>query len=194
MTDNFSRSTKIWLFCLITWNNHLLFSSDTNDFHSDEAIQKARASAEGLVHTSDYVHRWIPYPGLTSRYLNSKLPGPSFSYGTAEVTFFIASWCVPCQNLMGKLKSLKQTFERYDIRFTFVFAHDLKADAIAFMKEYGIKDGILSNEKILESFNNPQLPSVYVSDRLGWLIYRKVRTRSSDITEIDGFLHYLSLL
>ena len=136
-------------------------------------------AAPGLAAAPDksdhYVHNWIKFPTFK---------GPRLEAGGEEITVapkpgrvlavvFVASWCVPCQQLMPKIM---ETAKKYGSLYTdihFVFAHDTREDALGFAREYKIVDRSLhATLQILKDFHNPALPSIFVADRHAWLLTR----------------------
>lgn len=150
-------------------------------------------NALGTSAPTRYVHQWIPMPKLAATDLKSQ---DSVSIGSRKgrsmVVFFIASWCEPCQNISGLLLNLTGRYSRLPVDFYFVFSHDTLDDARGFMTEHKIPQGYLAEFATLKSFNNPELPSIYVGDRQGWLLTRKLKAEPKDIKELQETLDYLT--
>ncbi|MES2746480.1 MAG: redoxin domain-containing protein [Bdellovibrionota bacterium] len=140
--------------------------------------------------TGKYVNQWIPFPGIAVKDLITAEPvAKTAEKGRIQVVVFIASWCIPCQQIIDDFTRLETKHQKKYTNLLFVFAHDSEADAVAFAKQYKIEDrSYLGTAKILEDFHQPELPSVYASDRFGWLAYRKLNVKKSDIAELDTFI------
>jgi thiol-disulfide isomerase/thioredoxin len=137
-----------------------------------------------------YVHNWIAAPAVT---------GVALGGGDGEITVtprkgrvtlvvFLASWCEACQQMAPDFLALMKRYQRLDTDVVYVFAHDTKGDAEGFMKEFGIDEGVLGNLEILKTFHNPELPTVYVVDRNGWLATRYTKAGPGDLAKLDDFL------
>lgn len=174
----------------------------------DEASEKAKESkkkskkdegpkverpqiSEEFVVTTKYVGKWIKFPTFHGALVHSNerlmlSPVP----GQAHVVFFIASWCRPCQVMIEHFKDLEQKFNKLHTQFTYVFSHDTAKDAEDFRRHVGLGDHntILANPELLNSFKQPELPSIYVGDRTNWLVARYVPVKVSDIERLETFL------
>lgn len=145
--------------------------------------------AEALEPSDHYVHRWIPMPPFSaSEVLTQEATQVAVKPGRAQVILFLASWCEPCQALMGDYIRLQKKYARLNTDFIYVFAHDTKDDAEGFMKEYGMKQGFLANHEVLKAFHNPELPTIYVADRHGWLATRMVKATNKEVQDLAEFL------
>jgi thiol-disulfide isomerase/thioredoxin len=129
----------------------------------------------------------LPFPSFSAPTLgdNSKLNFKPQS-GHAAMIFFVSSWCEPCQVLVPDFKQLARKYSNKDVDILFVFAHDTKDDAKGFIKEFQIpQQSVLANLQILTAFKNPDLPSVYIGDRWGYLAERFIKIKKADIDQID---------
>ncbi len=154
-----------------------------------DAQAKAEASAAPSI-SQHYVHQWVSFPALQGKTLEGD---KTFIYtpkkGRVIVSVFLASWCLPCQELTKPLQKLEEKYKRRYTDFVYVFAHDTEADARGFAKAYAIgKNGITASAPLLEAFHQPELPSIYVGDRYGWLVMRKLNAEAGDILALDKFL------
>lgn len=114
--------------------------------------------------------------------------------GHSAVVIFIASWCEPCQSLMPEFKRLAKKYGSESTDFYFVFAHDTRADAIDFIKGHQlIQKSVLANPDLLTAFKNPELPSVYLSDKYGYLAERFLKLKKSEIEQLDALAAKLTL-
>ncbi len=145
--------------------------------------------AEALEPSDHYVNKWIPMPAFAAtEVLTQEATQIGVKKGRAQVILFLASWCEPCQQLMGDYIRLQKKFSRLNTDFIYVFAHDTRDDAEGFMKEYGMKEGYLANHEVLKAFHNPELPTIYVADRHGWLATRMVKATTKDVDGLAEFL------
>lgn len=157
--------------------------------HGEAKTEDAHAAAAPQM-SQVYVHRWLSFPALQGKLLSSDTP---FQYkqqkGRVIVTIFLASWCLPCQELVKPLQKLEEKFSGRYTDFVYIFAHDTEADARGFAKEYKLSErSILGSAPLLEAFHQPELPSIYVGDRYGWLVMRKLNTQLSELAELGKFL------
>jgi thiol-disulfide isomerase/thioredoxin len=105
-----------------------------------------------------------------------------------SVLIFVASWCEPCQQLVPLLKPVVARYRQLDADFMFVFAHDTRDDALGFSKEYGIQPSILATDEALKAYKNPDLPTIYVGDRRGFMATRYKLAKAADVEALDAFL------
>lgn len=142
--------------------------------------------------TDYYVNEWVAFPKLSGEDLegNKVVQTPRFGY--VDVVIFIASWCVPCQEIVERINNLETHFSKLNSRFTFVFSHDLYQDAKAFSEVYKIKHGVIATHDILKNFHNPELPSVYISDRHGWILTRFLNATPEELDKIEEVLTLLT--
>lgn len=143
----------------------------------------------------DYVHNWVPTPSVEGFDLVS---GSRVNFGSEKgyvyITVFIASWCEPCQKIIETIQRLEKTFAPRFTRVLYVFAHDTPDDALGFTKEYHLSQAILANMDLLKTFHNPELPTLYVGDRRGWLAMRKQSATIQNIAEIEEWLQWVTAL
>lgn len=108
--------------------------------------------------------------------------------GEALVLVFLASWCVPCQLMIGELKRMERKHNNSFSRFVYIFTHDTKADASAFIKTHQLGTAVLATRKIIELFNQPSLPSIFVADRQSLMVMRRLGFDEKGLNEVDRFL------
>jgi thiol-disulfide isomerase/thioredoxin len=159
--------------------------------HDLKALAKIKLSAESLITTSGYVHSWEPFPTIDATDLSDHpISIPSYE-GYVSVVYFLASWCIPCQELIPKLKDIENQYKNYDMDFYYIFSHDTKEEVVQMLKNTQLQGTILfSTFDLLKNFHNPPLPSVYIGDRIGWLNYR---IEKWDVTQIDKLKTKLDL-
>lgn len=156
--------------------------------HTGSAAQVA-ASIDTRV-SRHYVQDWQAFPAMTLRDLSSGAPlERKVTKGRATVVVFLASWCLPCQQLMAPLKELELKYKDRYTDVLYVFAHDTEADAEGFVQFHKLENrAFLGTAKLLETFHQPELPSVYVGDRYGWLLMRSLQSKAGDLKAIDQTL------
>lgn len=165
--------------------------------HAAEADQKVEGpdakNALGTESPTRYVHQWLPMPKVVATNLKTlETETLSARKGRVMMVFFVASWCEPCQNISTNLTNLTKRFSRLPVDFYFVFSHDTLDDAKGFMTEHKISEGYLAEFATLKNYNNPELPSVYMSDRQGWLLTRKLKASPKDLQDLQETLQLLT--
>jgi thiol-disulfide isomerase/thioredoxin len=104
------------------------------------------------------------------------------------IVVFLASWCVPCQNLMPAISEIEKALHPSQVKVAYVFAHDAESDALGFAAEYGINQPILADHELLKAFKNPPLPSIYLGDRNTWLAGRWHEPTPDDLVKLKGLV------
>jgi thiol-disulfide isomerase/thioredoxin len=150
----------------------------------------AAAAAQAMKTTDKYTNGWISFPTLTLKALDSSEPVVlPLTKGRVQIVIFLASWCIPCQQLMPEMKRIAA---KYKVKYTdisYVFAHDTDPDAKAFASYHKVSNAsFMGTAKVLEDFHQPDLPAIYASDRYGWLVYRKLNSRTTDLPDLEKFL------
>jgi thiol-disulfide isomerase/thioredoxin len=140
--------------------------------------------------TTEYPHSWQKFPSLVAESLPNREPYKiSPQPGEALVIVFLASWCLPCQQLIEEMKRIENAFDHRFTQFYYIFAHDTLPDAQGFVKTYQVGENVvLGTPQILEDFHQPPLPSLYVADRYGWMVMRLLDTQRSDLETLIRFL------
>lgn len=140
--------------------------------------------------------KWIRFPTITGKDLETKervnfAPIPGF----VSVVVFTASYCTACQDMMDDLVKIEKKYSKLYTRFIYVFSHDTFADAAGARKEFNIKKAILADtlEGARKEFHEPELPTIYVGDRHGWLLTRYKQTSLKDLEKLDNLLKYLTV-
>ncbi len=143
-----------------------------------------------VVTTDKYVKQWIPFPPISVRDMGSgEASTREANKGRIQLVVFVASWCIPCQQIIDDIEKLHSKHKDKYTDLVYVFAHDTEKDAQAFARFHKIEEkSFIGTAKVLEDFHQPELPSIYGSDRYGWLVYRKLNTREKDIEALDRFL------
>jgi len=140
-----------------------------------------------------YVHQWLPMPKIIATPVDT-LEATTLTpkAGRMMVVFFIASWCEPCQDLTAKLVSMSSGLSNLPIDFYYIFTHDAVDDAKGFMTEYKISHGYIAELDTLKNFNNPELPSIYIADRDGWMLTRFLKANQQDADETKRIIRLLT--
>jgi len=145
--------------------------------------------------TDGYVHEWIPFPPFNAIALPG---GDKFSYkparGEMTVVFLVATWCAPCVKMMPEILRMQARTARLPVRYINIFTHDTKQDATGFMKEHGMKSGVLATHEVLATFKNPELPAIYVGDRNSFMLMRYLKASPQDLAEVEESVKYMTAI
>lgn len=167
-------------------------SGESKSEHSESTEEKG---PKEVVASTGYVHEWIKFPTIRAKSLtNNAEIGTGSELGIINVVVFMASWCLPCQKISEELKNLETRYKPIEVNFLYVFAHDLENDASAFAREYNINNAILANFDLLKTFHDPELPSIYLSDRQGWIVNRYKNATPESLKDMDNFLKWISAI
>lgn len=155
-------------------------------------LQPLRQNSALHTNTKEYIHSWQSFPSITGyRVQSNEKVSLKAEKGRALVVIFLASWCLPCQQLIKEFKSMEKKFSQRYTDFLYVFAHDTRADALGFTKAYKMgANTLLADIQLMKSFKQPRLPSIYVSDRQTWMIWRSLEVKKKDLANLDEFLEY----
>lgn len=172
----------------------LLLTSEAKPYKkpSQKELQDLALSADSSVATSEYVHKWVQFPDIQGTFLLSRDSVQSAPEGTVDVVVFVATWCIKCQQIIPEVEKLKSQYEARGFRFLYVFSHDLEQDIQEFLQVYHIPDTLVANDPFLKAFHNPEVPSIYVSDRKGWIVARFIQASSQDLETLKTLLYSLS--
>ncbi|NRA63815.1 MAG: TlpA family protein disulfide reductase [Pseudobacteriovorax sp.] len=145
--------------------------------------------------TDKYVHSWKKFPSIKGNRLGSDdLQVIEPERGFVNVAVFLASWCIPCQQQMSHFQDLEKKYADRYTRFIYIFAHDMEEDALAFVKEYKVSGTIiLANVALMEAFHQPDLPTVYLGDRHGWLTWRHLAIDEKGLATLDDLLNSITI-
>ena len=151
-------------------------------------------TARSLKYTRGYVHTWEAFPSFKGQLAKGGTASIVPVLGQIDVVYFIASWCVPCQEVVSHLKKIEGDFLRKEVRFSYVFSHDVRKDVLGFLSAFSLQNGIISNHEILKTFHNPPLPAVYIGDRRGWLVSRFHKLNLKSVPKFRSLLKKLTAL
>ncbi len=170
------------------WFLYFILLLSAHNGRAAEPAPKTNAILDTI--TSRYVHSWYNFPVISGKKIgDTERLTFKPQRGYATVAIFLASWCIPCQVLIRNIIELQEKYEKRHTTFVYIFAHDTEADAAGFVKAYQIKGyNILANVELMNNFHQPDLPTIYLGDRYGWLTWRKLSVQQKDIIELDRFL------
>jgi thiol-disulfide isomerase/thioredoxin len=155
--------------------------------------EESEAKSKFLI-SDNYVHEWLATPTIEGESIfGDRTLTFTPRYGRSVALIFISSWCIPCQNLMPELMGLYKKHSKLFSDIIFVFSNDTAQDAQGFAQEYNLEaPAILANDKLLDLFNQPESPTIYIGDRRGWLTKRMKSSTREDIKRADQFLTVLA--
>jgi thiol-disulfide isomerase/thioredoxin len=157
--------------------------------------EKSAETKSKMELTDGYVHEWIPFPAFGAIALPG---GDKFAYkparGEMTVVFMVATWCAPCVKMMPEILRMQARTARLPVRYINVFTHDTKQDATGFMKEHGMKSGVLATHEVLATFKNPELPAIYVGDRNSFMLMRYLKASPADLAEVEESVKYMTAI
>ena len=144
--------------------------------------------------TNLYVHTWQLMPGFTAARLggDNEQEAVGSTKGRMLVLVFLASWCEPCQQMMPEILRLERHYQKLNTDFIYIFSHDTRDDALGFIKEFNLTKAYLANQSVLKTYHAPELPSIYIGDRHGWLTQRYLKATAVDLAKLDAMLRYLA--
>jgi thiol-disulfide isomerase/thioredoxin len=127
--------------------------------------------------------------GETDQYGNAHdLTTPCERYTVVD---FAASWCVPCWKVLPKLQALSE--ERPDLRVLAVSVDKKKEGRDKLVKRLNLTLPVIWDEKhaLAERFNPPGMPSTFVLNPKGEIVYQHTGYTKKTWQE---FLQYLETL
>lgn len=189
---------SIGFYCMIATNSFARTeSSATADQTTTDQTTTAAAvpaSEAALNPSGGYVHQWIAPPSVKLKNLsNGSIQSLGVAKGQIGVLVFIASYCEPCQQIIKQLQAIEKVYKGLDVRFSYIFSHDTEQDASSFSKEYKLTHAYLANHEVLKEYHNPELPSIYLIDKKGWLATRYIQVTKENLSEdLPSLLSYLT--
>lgn len=145
----------------------------------------------------DYQGSWVKIPNIKGSLINGEMQTIKHKQGFVSVIFFLASWCIPCQNFTPKMKALEKEFSNLRVRFKYIFNHDLQTDMRGFIRSHKISEdhALLAANNTLLDFRDPTLPAIFVADKHGWIVKRMLGTKekSLDAEALQKAIDYLVL-
>jgi thiol-disulfide isomerase/thioredoxin len=165
------------------------------DDKKGEGENKENEAPKEVIASTGYVHEWAKFPTVRGKNLLSDREVTTIdNNGTVNIVVFMASWCIPCQRIMEDLKNLENKYKPIQVNFIYVFAHDLEKDATDFSREYNVNAAMVADFELLKTFHDPELPSIYVSDRQGWIVNRYVKADQIALKDMDNFLKWTTAI
>lgn len=137
---------------------------------ASEAAQDSYSKLESF--PGGYVHKWTKIPSLKGFDLSGGTillePAP----GKLTVVLFMASWCIPCQDMIAEMRALDKKYAPYGVNFYYAFSHDMQTDVRGFVRERKIAPERTSSitDESMKDFRDPLLPTLFLADRKGWII------------------------
>lgn len=164
--------------------------------HAEERIPFAAGEGNLFYSIYDgYIQNWQAFPSA-SGYLVGREDFLTIEAvtGQIELVVFLASWCLPCQEMIQDLEKISRDFEGKNVRITYIFAHDTSSDALGFLEAYQVKTpAILGTPKILKDFSQPELPSLYLSDKRGWYVLDYKSFKPNDLEKLRKYLNIVTI-
>lgn len=182
------RNFAIFAYCLINFGAGLA-----------KAEVKDNSSNKNAFEISDgYVHSWTLMPEITGTSIWDEKPLKiKAKRGEVLVTLFIGSWCIPCQNLLDKLVAIDRVFSNKETKIIYIFSNDIAEDARGFAKEYKIPDtsiAILADKELKKNYKFPVAPSVYISDKNGFMAKKFTPLDGANLLETEQKLWQLTAI
>ncbi len=117
-----------------------------------------------------------PAPALTVTLFDGKIVSLQDLRGQVVFLNFWASWCPPCRAEAKDLEAIWQRFKDQDIVFLGVNIQDKEADALAFIKEFGITfpNGRDATGRIAADYGVWGIPETFFIDTEGRITYQHV--------------------
>jgi thiol-disulfide isomerase/thioredoxin len=130
---------------------------------------------------------FVPFPKSKLTMLSGKKEVEiSTTPGTITIVLFVSSWCVECQEIIPLVNALRKKYEKLGLQVTYSYSYDTMKDSIGSASEFGILgQSALASPETIKTFLSPELPSLYMSDRKGWLSYRKLKVKREDIEALE---------
>lgn len=174
-----------------------LESNTENNTESKVSNEKQRSdpSELGVERLNQAWLKWIKLPRITGTSKDGRSVDFSHKQGQVNVVFFIATWCIPCQNFIEKFKELEKMYEDLGVGFYYIFNHDLMNDVKGFASSHELEDAqiILADNDTLFRYKDPPLPAIFIADKKGWIIERIIATKEDPLSknQIARSLDYL---
>jgi thiol-disulfide isomerase/thioredoxin len=116
------------------------------------------------------------------------LPLGAYS-GQVIVINYWATWCPPCIAEMPNFQSL---YDRYGDEVQFIFATSDNVDKVeAFMTKHGYELPVYYYEYLPVAFNHSSIPTTFIVNRKGEIVFEKVGAYKWDGDSVEEFLDTL---
>ena len=155
--------------------------------------QKMYREARDYIRTPYYVHQWVDFPEVKGTNLAGEPVSLKSKTGYLTVLFFVASWCLSCQNLIEDFKAIQQKTSKLSIQYAYIFMHDTTKDIKGFKDYYKIDPLIIADNAVMKIFHNPPLASIYIGDKEGNLLSRYLDVKKTDLDDLLQMLKALTI-
>lgn len=186
---------KILAFLIFIFSSSLILAEEKkaekgHDSHASAPADKApaeKAPEEDPNLPIRIDRNFVPFPAPLVMKLKTREESKIEVHpGFATLVLFTSSWCVECQEIAPLVKALKKKYEFLGLRVVYAYSKDTPKDSIGSASEFGILDtSVLISDEAIKSFLSPELPSISLSDRQGWLSFRKAKVKREDLVELD---------
>lgn len=135
-----------------------------------EPVEAPSAKLKSL--PGGYVHKWTKIPPLKGYDLSGGTVLLEPIPGKLTVVMFMASWCLPCQDMVVEMRALDKKYSPYGVNFYYAFVHDMPTDVRGFVRERKIAPERTSSitDESMKDFRDPLMPTLFLADRKGWII------------------------
>lgn len=136
--------------------------------------------------------KWLA-PDFTLKDEEGKTHKLSDYRGKVVVLNFWATWCPPCIKEMPSMERAHKKWVKEGIEILAVNAGEDEDSIFAFTGEYDISFTVLLDEEnsVLNNFPSIGLPTTYIIDPQGYVVYRAVGDREWDDPKITEKLRLL---
>lgn len=100
---------------------------------------------------------------------------------------FWASWCGPCKKALPELEELRATYGSLGFEVLAVNVDEELDDALGFLEDYPVSFPVVLDPKnvVIQQYEAPGMPTGYLVDAEGTVIYRHEGFRKGDGEEIE---------
>lgn len=106
---------------------------------------------------------------------------------------FWANWCSPCIKEFPDMQALYQQVDTEQLEIIGIHAGPYNDDAAAFVEQFGITFPIVSDpDTSLKGWKVPALPTTYLVNPEGEIVYQAIGPRSWDVEQMKALLGHSS--
>lgn len=136
------------------------------EYEIEEFVEPSDDRASRMLLTSG-----TPAPDWSLRDAQGKKVSLKDLRGNIVVLDFWATWCAPCKQSMPQLQKLHEQFADKPVKFIGVNVWE-NGDPLAYMKDNGYTYGlVLHADEIAEPYRVTNIPTFYVIDQNGMIVY-----------------------